>query len=122
MQPATGDAEGPEAEAELSPEEVAQAADVREAAAGASEPSDDDGVEYFVTRAVVDDREFAESYGIGGGQWLFTLDDTRHLGWRDFHAWLREIGVRPKDIEWTPSGGMDFSESSYAYVETRRKP
>jgi hypothetical protein len=79
---------------------------------------------YFVTRAWMDDpKEWAgDGIEVGESNWLFTIDDETYMGEPQFDKWLREIGVKPDEIEWEASSGMDFSDSSYAYITPRSDP
>ena len=62
------------------------------------------------------DLDLVEADG-GRPGWRYTWDggDT-YIGHREFLAYLREIGVRPKDIEWHDAGGMNIAGVEYAEI------
>lgn len=71
---------------------------------------------YHVER-VYYDRELAESISERPG-WRYSIDEDYPIGYREFLAFLREIGVRPKDIEWEFAGGMNIAGAEVADIFT----
>ena len=69
---------------------------------------------YHVER-VYYDREMAGWEDARPG-WRYSIDGGDPIGYRDFLAFLREIGVRPKDIEWEYGGGMNIADAEYAEI------
>ncbi len=72
--------------------------------------------EYYYVERVYFDGELAE-VDTGRPGWRYTLDGGEsYMGYREFLAFLREIGVRPKDLEWEYAGGMNIAGVEYAEI------
>jgi hypothetical protein len=68
----------------------------------------------FHAERVYFDRDMAEADG-GRPGWRYTFDGgDSYMGHFDFLAYLREIGVRPKDLDWQSAGGMNIAGAQYA--------
>ena len=62
------------------------------------------------------DRDLADAEG-GRPGWRYTFDGGEsYIGHREFLAYLREVGVRPKDVAWMDPGGMNIAGVEYAEI------
>jgi hypothetical protein len=76
--------------------------------------------EFHVER-VYFDRDLAEAEGGRPGlRYTFDGGDS-YMGHRDFLAFLREIGVRPKNIDWQDAGAMNIAGGRYANFSDERE-
>jgi len=69
----------------------------------------------FHAERIYCDRDLAEAIDGGRPGLRYTLDGgSSYMGHRDFLAFVREVGVRPKEIEWQDAGGMNIAGVEYA--------
>ena len=72
--------------------------------------------EYYYVERVYFDRELAE-VDTGRPGLRYTRRWRRELHrYRDCLAFLREIGVRPKDLDWHEAGDFDVAGVEYAEI------